>query len=85
MDTQSLINTAVGAAVAVGGWFARQLWDSVQALKQDIHQIEVNLPVNYVRREELEKKMDHIESMFQRIYDKIERVEGKLNEKADRE
>lgn len=85
MDTQNLINLAAGTAIAAGGWFARQLWDSVQALKTDIHQIEVDLPINYVRREELDKKMDHIESMFQRIYDKIERVEGKLSEKADRE
>lgn len=84
MEMQSLINIAAGTSVAVGGWFARQLWDSVQALKKDIHQIEVDLPINYVRREELDKKMDHIESMFQRIYDKIERVEEKINEKADK-
>jgi hypothetical protein len=72
MDTQNLINTIAGGAIGVGGWFARQLWDSVQDLKKDVHQIEVDLPRNYVMKDDLDKRMDHIESMFQRIYDKLD-------------
>lgn len=72
MDTQNLINLVAGTAIAVGGWFARQLWDSVQSLKKDIHQIEVDLPTNYVSKVDLDKRMDHIEEMFQRIYDKLD-------------
>ena len=81
---QSTINIIFTAIIGAAGWFARQLWEAVRALKEDLHQIEVDLPIHYVRREELDKRMDHIEAMFQRIYDKIERGEGKLNEKADR-
>ena len=44
MDTQNLFNLAAGAAIGIGGWFARQLWDSVQALRADVHAIEVDLP-----------------------------------------
>jgi hypothetical protein len=44
----------------------------VQALKEDLHRIEVDLPVNYVRKDDLDKRMDHIETMFQRIYDKLD-------------
>ena len=72
MDTQNLINIIAGGAIGVGGWFARQLWDSVQSLKDDVHQIEVDLPRNYVMKDDLDKRMSHIEDMFQRIYDKLD-------------
>jgi hypothetical protein len=72
MDTQNIFNLAAGASIGVGGWFARELWDSVQALKYDIHKIEVDLPINYVRKDDLDKRMDHIEDMFKRIYDKLD-------------
>jgi hypothetical protein len=72
MDPQSLINLAAGLAIAIGGWFARQVWDSVQRLKEDLHSIEVDLPKSYVSKSDLDKRMEHIESMFQRIYDKLD-------------
>ena len=28
--------------------------------------------VNYVRKDDMDKRMDHIETMFQRIYDKLD-------------
>lgn len=72
LDAQSIVNILGGAVVAVGGWFARQLWDAVQKLKEDVHQIEVELPKNYVEKSDLDKRMKHIEDMFQRIYDKLD-------------
>ncbi len=72
MDTQNLFNLAAGAAIGIGGWFARQLWDSVQALRADVHAIEVDLPKSYVMKDDLDKRMAHIEEMFQRIYDKLD-------------
>ena len=77
MDKQSLFNLVAGAILAVGGWFARQMWEAVASLRQDIHQIEVDLPKSYVLKTDLDKRMEHIEHMFQRIYDK-------LDEKADK-
>jgi hypothetical protein len=72
VDTQTLINTALGAILAAIGWFARQLWDAVDGLKKDVHQIEVDLPKTYVMKDDLDKRMSHIEDMFQRIYDKLD-------------
>ena len=69
---QSTINLALGAALAIAGWFARILWEAVQSLKSDVHQIEVDLPINYVRKDDMDKRMDHIEDMFKRIYDKLD-------------
>lgn len=69
---QSTLNMFFGCILAVSGWFARQLWEAVQALKTDLHKIEVDLPISYVRKDDLDKRMDHIETMFQRIYDKLD-------------
>jgi len=69
---QSIINMALSAALAIAGWFARQLWEAVQALKADLHRIEANMPIDYVRKDDLDKRMDHIEDMFKRIYDKLD-------------
>lgn len=72
MDPQNLINIVAGIAMGVGGWFARQLWDSVQELKRDLHDLEVDLPKTYVMKDDLDKRMDRIEDIFKRIYDKLD-------------
>lgn len=72
MDTQSIINLAGGAALSVIGWLARELWGAVKELRRDLSDIESNLPKEYVLKVDLDKRMDHIESMFQRIYDKLD-------------
>jgi len=79
IDAQFLINFAGGSIVAIGGWFARQLWDAVQKLKEDVHQIEVDLPKNYVVKDDLDKRMKHIEDMFQRIYDKLDEMKDSID------
>jgi hypothetical protein len=72
MDMQSLLNIAAGSAIAVGGWFARQLWDTVQKLKEDVHQIEVDLPHNYVRRDEFRDVLKEIRDIQTEIFRKID-------------
>lgn len=72
MDTQTLMNFVATVAIGAGGWFAREIWGAVKELRADLHQIEVDLPKTYVSRFDLDKRMDHIEAMFQRIYDKID-------------
>lgn len=72
MDTQTIINFVALTAIGVGGWFAREVWDAVKDLRDDLHEIETNLPKEYVLRVDLDKRMDHIETMFQRIYDKLD-------------
>ena len=57
MDTQTLINFVLGSFLALIGWLARQLWEAVERLKGDLHQIEVELPSNYVKREEFSESL----------------------------
>lgn len=77
MDWQLLFNLIGTAVMATIGWFARQLWDSVQKLKDDIKKIEVDLPTNYVRRVDIEAQFNKLEASLQRILDK-------LDQKADK-
>ena len=72
MQSQDLFNTVLGLGFTALGWFGRQLWEAVKELRGDLHRIEADLPKTYVMRSELDKRMDHIENMFQRIYDKLE-------------
>ena len=72
MDMQSLLNIASMMAIASGGWFARELWGAVKELRRDLHDLEIDLPKSYVSKLDMDKRMDHIETMFQRIYDKLD-------------
>jgi hypothetical protein len=72
MQSQDLINIVAGSALAAIGWFSRQIWDAVKELRTDLHRIETDLPKNYVMKVDLDRRMEHIEQMFQRIYDKLD-------------
>jgi hypothetical protein len=72
MDPQSLINVGGGVILAGIGWWARVIWESVQRLKDDLHSIEVDLPKSYVTKDDFNITMKHIETMVQRIYDKLD-------------
>lgn len=72
MDDQAIINLIIGAVLSVLGWFARQLWDAVQDLKNDMKEIEIDLPTHYVRKDELEQRFNKIEDMLNRIFEKLD-------------
>ena len=72
MEFQELVNLIVGTTLSVLGWFARQLWSAVQDLKKDLTAVEIALPTHYVRKEELESRLDKIEAVLTKIYDKLD-------------
>lgn len=76
MNDQTIINLIMGGALTIIGWFARQLWDAVQTLKEDMKELEVELPTHYVRKNEFESRFDKIETMLERIFD---RLDGKVD------
>jgi chaperonin cofactor prefoldin len=71
MDYQALLNIVLGVALSVGGWFVRQMWDAVQNLKSDIQRIEVDLPSNYVRKSDLDARLDKIDESLEKIFDRL--------------
>lgn len=72
MDTQTLVNIAAGTILAVLGWFARVLWEAVNTLREDLHKLEVDLPSNYIRRDEFQDGMKEIKDMLGKIFDKLD-------------
>jgi tRNA uridine 5-carbamoylmethylation protein Kti12 len=72
MEMQTIIDLAISGAMAVLGWFARELWGVVKELRKDLNILEVNLPKEYVLKVDMDQRMKHIEDMFQRIYDKLD-------------
>jgi len=72
VDTQTAINLIGGAILAVIGWFARRLYEATENLRRDIHEIEKDLPISYVRKEDFDKRMDRIEHMLEKIFEKLE-------------
>jgi hypothetical protein len=79
MDWQNLINIVLGAALPVGGWFCRQLWDSVKALKKEIADLRLHVSESYVKKSEIEtlkidmdKRFDRIEMLLDRLYEKLD-------------
>ncbi|CAB5195015.1 hypothetical protein UFOVP172_45 [uncultured Caudovirales phage] len=79
MDWQNFINVGAGGLLAIGGWFCRQLWDSVKELKADIADLKLHVSETYVKKSDVEslrtdmdKRFDRIEQMIARLYDKID-------------
>lgn len=72
MEPQFLVNVAFGIILTGFGWFARELWGAVKELRKQLHRLEVELPKSYLSKDDFDKRMDHIEDMFQRIYDKLD-------------
>ena len=77
MDAQTAINLVGGAILAIVGWVARHLYQSIRDLQQDIKGIEVSLPTNYVQKTEFNSNLKEIKEMLNKIFDK-------LDDKADK-
>ena len=70
---QQLLNILFGAALAVAGWFARELWSAVQELKTDLSK----LPLVYVARQDYRDDMKEIKEMLSKIFDRLENKQDK--------
>ena len=81
MDTQLIINLATGSLLAVFGWLARQLWDAVKELRDDIHKIETDLPSIYMRKDEFKEGMKEIKDLFTEVFRKIDDLKDRKVDK----
>jgi hypothetical protein len=77
MEFQSLFNILAGASLTVIGWFARQLWDATQKLKEDLSDLELNISEKYVKKSEISVRFDKIESILERLFTKLESKQDK--------
>ena len=72
MDFQSIFNIFLGVGLTAIGWFARQLWDATQQLKQDVSDLELNVSEHYVKKVDIASRFDKIENILERLFDKLE-------------
>ena len=79
MDWQIIINIGAGGLLTVGGWFARQLWDSVKELKTDLAGIRLHMSEHYVKKSEvdnfrsdMDRRFDRIESLFDKMFERLD-------------
>lgn len=78
---QNIINIVGGALLAAMGWFCREIWDSVKALREDVHRIEINLPESYIKRSEIETRLDKIDMRFEKLDAHITKLFDRLDNK----
>lgn len=78
IDHQVIINAVLGVLLALVGWFARQVWDAVKDLQREIRDIEVDLPRNYIRRDEFIDNMRDIKEMLGKIFDRLDNKVDKV-------
>ena len=81
---QIVINLIGGACLAAIGWFCREIWDSVKSLKENVHKLEIQLPESYMKKFEVEARLDKIDARFDKLdahitklFEKIERYESR--------
>ena len=72
MEWQTLINIGAGSVLGVIGWFARELWEAVNAMKKDLHKLEVKLAKDYTTHQDMNARFDKLEGILERIFDKID-------------
>jgi len=84
METQTLINTALAAMGFMGAWILNNLNESIRALKtadadliKAVQHIEVLVAGSYVKRDDMDK-------LTNALFVKLDKIELKLDSKADK-
>jgi hypothetical protein len=77
LDPQAVFNVLIGVVLAGAGWWAKEIWNAVAKLREDIHDVELALPSHYVRK-------DEFADAIKLINDKLDRISDKLDAKQDK-
>jgi hypothetical protein len=77
MDYQQFLNVVLGTAMAVTGWFARELWSAVKELKADLAKLREDLPRTYVGRDDYRQDLNEIKTLLGKIFDKLDGKQDK--------
>lgn len=77
MNLFEILTMAMGVAMSVLGWFARQLYGDVKDLSKTISALKESLPKEYVLKDDFGKfKIE--------LFDLLHRIENKLDGKVDK-
>lgn len=68
MDYQILFNIAVMIAGFLGGWVLNNIYKSIERLDADVRA----MPQHYVAKDDYRQSLERIESMLERIFDRLD-------------
>jgi hypothetical protein len=77
MDLQTVINLGAGFALSVMGWFARELWGAVKALREDLSKLREEIAKDYVTRVDFRDAVKEMKEL-------LIAIDTKLDRKADK-
>jgi len=72
VNLQEIFNILVPIVCGVLGWFCRELWTAVKDLKEDLTKLSVDLPKNYVARDDYRSDLKEIKDMLGKIFDRLD-------------
>lgn len=73
MDWQSIAVGVLGVVCTVLGWLARELWDAVKKLRQDLESLRLHLAEQYTKKEDLRDRLSEVMQPLRDSLSKIER------------
>ena len=74
---QSMINLVISIAAGGYAFILKSMWDSLRSLDHQVGKLQVSVAGEYLKREEWKSDM-------QRLFDKLDAIEEKLDGKADK-
>jgi len=73
MTPQDIMNLVGGIALSALGWFAREMWSAMSALKTDLASLREDLPKTYVPKDDYREAVRHMNDMLCQIFDKLDK------------
>ena len=77
IDLQQFATGLLTLISGVLGWFARELWQAVQALRKDLSSLETKIGTDYVR-------YDRLQDALKPIMEALSHINNKLDHKVDK-
>lgn len=74
---QSMVNLIITITAGGYGFVIKSMWDSLKNLDTQVGNLQVSVAGEYLKREEWKQDM-------QRLFDKLDAIEDKLDGKADK-
>ena len=68
MDTQQIINVALGLIAFLGGWVLNNISRAIERLDTDVRA----MPATYVSKDDYRRDIDDIKDMLGKIFDKLD-------------
>lgn len=72
MTFDQFMQYGVVAISGVLGWALRELWAAVKSLREDISELERDLPLSYVQKDDYRQDITRVHDLLDKIYDKLD-------------